>query len=74
MVLSANVFFALGVFYRALAQAFAFMVKRWYNRGTKGNEAMISVIGAYKKPGAATPGFLFWAHCDYKYLLSHLQI
>ena len=54
--------------------AFAFMVKQWYNRGTKGNEAMISVIGAYKKPGAATPGFLFWAHCDYKYLLSHLQI
>ena len=27
-----------------------------------------------KKPGAATPGFLFWAGCDYKYLSSHLQI
>ncbi len=34
--------------------------------GTKGNEAMISVIGTYKKPGVAAPGFLFFIslrHC-----------
>ena len=45
---------------------FAFIVKRCYNRGTKGNEAMISVIGTYKKPGVAAPGFLFFIslrHC-----------
>ena len=62
------------VFAALLRKVFAFIISACYNRGTKGNEAMISVIGAYKKPGVAAPGFLFWAGCGYKYLSNHLQI
>ena len=59
----------------AFTQSVCFLIIRaCYNMGKKGNEAMISVIGTYKKPGVAAPGFLFWAGCGYKYLSSHLQI
>ena len=37
---------------------FAFIVKGWYNRGTKGGDAIVLAI-ACKKPGVAAPGFLF---------------
>ena len=56
------------VFAALLRKVFAFIISACYNMGTKGNEAMISVIGTYKKPGVAAPGFLFWAGCGYKYL------
>ena len=62
------------VFAALLRKVFAFIISACYNMGTKGNEAMISVIGTYKKPGVAAPGFLFWAGCGYKYLSNHLQI
>ena len=44
---------------------FAFIVKGWYNRGTKGGNA-IALSMAYKKPGVPAPVFLFFIslrHC-----------
>ena len=48
------------IFAALLCRVFAFIVNGCYNKGTKGNEAMISVIGTYKKPGVAAPGFFVY--------------